>query len=257
VAEDPKEQSITTDTAIVENEGEKKKRRRNKKPSASKESVMDNRWKDVKIMAKKDWKRLRNKYLDTQRKKFKEIKKQLMLGRRKEEPNKKKIVPMKKVTSPQNMNFYGAQTEPVPVPEPVCAPVKEVNKAMMQKPLFSFEPGLIVNIKFREPCVDIKDFKDELRQFSYVKYIDVKEGDMETFVRVENCKFANLLVKQYSSADYQSAHILSGELETQYWDKILKDRENKLNKTVKVKQYRGREKIIKKAAVHIHFEEDE
>jgi La-related protein 7 len=245
---------------VAESETEKKKRKRRKKPVTAKESIQDTRWKDMKIMAKRDWKRLRNKYLDAQRKKFKEIKKQLMLGRRKEEPVKRKAVPVKKVkTSPQNMNFYGAlpQQEAAAQPESACVATKQVNKAMLQKPLFSFEPGLIVNVKFRESCVDVKDFKDELRQYPYVKYVDVKEGDMETFVRVDKPASANLLVKQYSSADYQSALILSGESETNYWDKILKDRENKLNKTVKVKQARGRDKIIKKAAVHVHFDDDE
>lgn len=43
-----------------------------------------------------------------------------------------------------------------------------------------------------------------------------------------------------------------------YWDKILRDREEKLSKTVKIKQ-RGRNKLLKKAekelGKHIKFDE--
>lgn len=132
----------------------------------------------------------------------------------------------------------------------------EESAATAKRPLFSFEPGLIVSIKFREPCVDVKDFRAELKQYPYVKYIDLKEGDFEAFVRVDTPASAVALVKEYCSAEH-SAQILSGEQEQQYWDKMMRDREDKLNKRVKTERIRGRTKLIRKINSHIKFDDDD
>lgn len=155
--------------------------------------------------------------------------------------------------SSPRVNFYGALTDEEAAAE---ATKLEEQELPIKQPLFSFEPGLIVNVKFRVPCANVKDFKAELKQYSYVKYIDLKETDMETFVRVDKPSSANQLVKEYNSAEY-SAQILSGETEKSYWDKIKQDREDKLNKKVKVEKVRGRTKLMKKVNTHIKFDEDD
>lgn len=159
----------------------------------------------------------------------------------------------KAVKSSPRVNFYGALTDEEAAAE---ATKLEEQDQQSKKPLFSFEPGLIVNIKFRVPCANVKDFKTELKQYSYVKYIDLKEGDMEAFVRVDKVGSANQLVKEYSTAEH-SAQILSGETEKSYWDKIKQDREDKLNKKVKVERLRGRTKLLKKVNTHIKFEDED
>lgn len=156
--------------------------------------------------------------------------------------------------SSPRVNFYGALTD-----EEVAAEANKLEEQEQQAvklPLFSFEPGLIVNIKFRVPCANVKDFKAELKQYPYVKYTDLKEADMEAFVRVDKPSSANQLVKEYSSAEY-SAQILSGETEKTYWDKIKQDRDDKLSKKVKVEKLRGRTKLMKKVNTHIKFDDDE
>lgn len=232
-----------------------------KKKSKNATTVTEDKVFDMKIMSKREWKRLRNKYLNLQRTRFKEIKQKLQAGRKQQEKKQQKKKPaptppaktLIKNASPRKINFYGAlpfdrksgSDDNIDDPLPLNPP---------KKPLFSFEPGLIVNIKFQEPLVDIKEFKQEVKALTFVKYIDVKEGQSEAFVRVDKFASANQLVKYYASSEYQT-QILSGEVEQLYWQKIMSDREQKLNKTVKVKQVRGREKLSKKISQHIRFDE--
>lgn len=231
--------------AKVEDESKETQKRKKKKKVAK--NPTDKIF-DLKIMSKREWKRLRNKYLNLQREKIKEIKQKLQAGRKKQEPKPKAVVKIK--TSPRKINFYGAMQDRRSGSEDNMEEVPA-----LKKPLFSFEPGLIVNLKFQVPCVDVKDFKAELKQFNYVKYVDVKEGELEAFVRVDKVASANQLVKFYTNSEYQ-VQILSGEVEQKYWSKMLDDREKKFSKSVKLKQPRGREKLAKKIAAHIRFEEE-
>uniref|UniRef100_A0A182TCI4 XRRM domain-containing protein n=1 Tax=Anopheles maculatus TaxID=74869 RepID=A0A182TCI4_9DIPT len=170
-------------------------------------------------------------------------------------------IAIKSIKSSPRVNFYGA----MPVDEehteveganPLQSDQPEESAAIAKRPLFSFEPGLIVCVKFREPCVDVKDFRAELRQHAYVKYIDLKEGAFEAFVRVDKPGSANALVREYNSAEH-AAQILSGEQEQQYWDKMMRDREDKLNKRVKTERVRGRTKLIRKINSHIKLDDDD
>lgn len=237
------EEKVDPEAAAAANTQKKKR-----KPKKNKLKEPSDKIYDMKIMSKREWKRLRNKYLNLQREKIKEIKQKLQVGGRKKPETAKKV--KIKTTSPRKINFYGAMQDRRSGSEDN---VEEV--PALKRPLFSFEPGLIVSLKFQAPCVDVKDFKGELKQFNYVKYVDLKEGDLEAFVRVDKVASANQLVKFYSNGEYQP-QILSGEVEQIYWNKMLLDREKKLSKSVKLKHPRGREKLNKKIASHIRFEDN-
>ncbi|XP_058059466.1 la-related protein 7 [Anopheles bellator] len=252
--------------------GKKKCRQRKGCSTMQKELQLDDKVYELKIMTKKEWRRLRNKYLNLQRDEaiklkrlFAQSEKHHQRGQSKSNASgvgngKSGSGGMKSIKSSPRVNFYGAM--PVDEEHPGAEgcndepEVTETSAAMSKHPLFSFEPGLIVGIKFREPCVDIKDFRAELRQYAYVKYVDLKEGDFEAFVRVDSKTNANALVQEYNSAEH-SALILSGELEQQYWHKMLRDREDKLNKRVKTEKVRGRTKLIRKINSHIKFDDDD
>ncbi|XP_053694179.1 la-related protein 7 [Sabethes cyaneus] len=238
----------------------KKKRRRRRGPSGIKKEIQqDDKVYELKIMPKKEWKRLRNKYLNLQREEAKKLKKLFGQPNKFNKPSKTRTPNQtpahvaKTIKSSPRVNFYGALTDEEAAAEAIKL---EEQDQQSKQPLFSFEPGLIVNVKFRIPCANIKDFKAELRQYAYVKYIDLKEGDMEAFVRVDSPSSANQLVKEYNSAEH-SAQILSGETEKDYWDKIARDRDDKLNKKVKVEKVRGRTKLMKKVNTHIKFDDDD
>ncbi|XP_029720126.2 la-related protein 7 [Aedes albopictus] len=241
-------------------EAKKKRRRRKGISGVKKEIQQDDKVYELKIMTKQEWRRLRNKYLNLQRAEAKKLKKLFSNSRKSSKPNQTRIpnasAPSSKtVKSSPRVNFYGALTDEEAAAE--ATKLEEQEQQAVKQPLFSFEPGLIVNIKFRVPCANVKDFKAELKQYPYVKYTDLKEADMEAFVRVDKPSSANQLVKEYNSAEY-GAQILSGETEKSYWDKIKRDREDKLNKKVKVeKKLRGRTKLMRKVNTHIKFDEDE
>ncbi|XP_005183867.2 la-related protein 7 [Musca domestica] len=262
-------------------ESKKKKRRKRKKKSKSEEKLKrkaelntDVSYYELKILPKKDWKRLRNKYLNLQREKVAELKrkawreqqeiKQQNKDNVKDEnssqiPNKtqkKKSKESKHKLQKMNMNFYGAAAEEEPPAKILATDKAQQNPALERAPLFGYEPGLIVEMSFLEPCVNIKEYKADMRQYPSVKYIDIKEGAMKAYLRLETAQLAKEFVQKISCAEYQ-CQILSGETESAYWQKIEKDREQKLNKQVKVPQKRGREKVKKLISKHIRFGDDD
>uniref|UniRef100_A0A336LYV2 La-related protein 7 n=1 Tax=Culicoides sonorensis TaxID=179676 RepID=A0A336LYV2_CULSO len=252
--DEPEENKSELKTTSESKTSQKKKKTKTVTP-ITEEKVFD-----MKIMPKREWKRLRNKYLNLQRERFKEIKQKLQAGRKQQEKKQEKKKPAPtpskatiKTSSPRKINFYGALPFDKKSGSDENTDDQEV-PSRLKKPLFSFEPGLIVNIKFQEPLVDVKEFKQELKNLYFIKYIDVKEGDPEAFVRVDKFASANQLVKFYANSDYQT-QILSGEIEQLYWQKMIKDREQKLNKNIKPNKMRGREKLSKKIAQHIRFDE--
>ncbi|XP_023298021.2 la-related protein 7 [Lucilia cuprina] len=270
------------DDQMVE-EGLKKKKRKRKKKSKTTESLKlkaelntDVAYYELKILPKRDWKRLRNKYLNLQREKVTELKRkawreQQELKQQKDaamvednnslpagqqEQKKHSKTGNKHKLQKMNMNFYGAAEEEPPTKVSISEKVPQQNPALERTPLFSYEPGLIVEISFLEPCVNIKEFKADMRQYNSVKYVDVKEGAMQAFLRLESSQKAVEFMQQISCAEYQ-CKILSDEAEANYWQKIEKDREQKLNKQVKIPQKRGREKVKKLITKHIRFGDDD
>uniref|UniRef100_A0A182LYR1 Uncharacterized protein n=1 Tax=Anopheles culicifacies TaxID=139723 RepID=A0A182LYR1_9DIPT len=254
----------------VDGGGKKKCRQRKGCSIIKKELQLDDKVYELKIMTKKEWRRLRNKYLNLQKQEAKKLKRLFQQTNKHPKRGHPKattsnpgrgIAAIKSIKSSPRVNFYGAmpvdeEQGEIDGPNALQPEVPEESVAIAKRPLFSFEPGLIVSVKFREPCVDVKDFRTELRQHAYVKYIDIKEGTFEAFVRVDKPASANALVREYNSAEY-SAHVLSGEQEEQYWDKMMRDREDKLNKRVKTERIRGRTKLIRKINNHIKFEDDD
>ncbi|XP_055680438.1 la-related protein 7 [Lutzomyia longipalpis] len=220
-----------------EDEGKEKKQTRRKRHKSRKKTSTDrDAIFDLKIMTKKEWKRLRNKYLNLQREKFREAKIALQGANGQRNTQKSPALTISK--SPGSMNFYGE-----PQPEPNTG--------------ISMAKGLIVELKLAEPLVDVKDFKAELRQYDFVKYVDVKEGTTVAYVRVDSPESAEDLVRRFTDPE-RAATVLTGDAEEAYWQKIAQDRDAKLKKTVKVdKPKRGREKIKKKISQHIFFGEDE
>lgn len=112
---------------------------------------------------------------------------------------------------------------------------------LLKKPLFEFEPGVIVKVNFDSPCVDVPDFKAEMRQYPCVQYVDLREGQTAAYVRVDNARSAPTIIKQCAPNRCQ---ILTGEPEMAYWNKITHDREQKLTKVVRVRRSKGKKKLI-------------
>ncbi|KAJ8675774.1 hypothetical protein QAD02_011560 [Eretmocerus hayati] len=207
----------------------KKKKKRKKKKNHDACEALTAEDLGLQVMSKRDWKKLRNKYLDLQKLKMKQLKQHMRNARWNQWGDRYKH---------ENDHDENA--------------IKKENPASK----LEFTPGVIVKIELKEACVNPKEFKAELKSNSNVKYIDVKEGSNVAFVRCDSSDSATALAQK--PCEEKSFKILSGDEEKLYWDKILQDRQEKIGGKVRIKQ-RGRQKLLKKAekelGKHIKFEE--
>lgn len=150
-----------------------------------------------------------------------------------------------------NMNFYGAGVSEADDNKLAGRPE---DAAQERSPLFKYEPGLIVECTLHEVCSNVKEFKADMRQYTDIKYVDIKEGDQVAHLRMATPNASEELLRQLNCAEMQ-LKVLRGQPEKQYWQKIEQDREAKLTKKVRVQQKRGREKVSKLLATHIKFDD--
>lgn len=140
---DLKSDKETTEAEETEQEGEnkeksEKKKKKRKKRHAKSEGV-DVTEMGIQVMAKQDWKRLRNKYLTLQRQKMQQLKQHLRKTRR---------------------NQWGANSERKEyyAPEPLLPKKMETDDKPKSKGV-GFVPGAIVKLTMNEPCADPQAFK--------------------------------------------------------------------------------------------------
>ncbi|XP_068444378.1 la-related protein 7 [Clinocottus analis] len=131
-----------------------------------------------------------------------------------------------------------------------------------------FTSGVIMKITDSKPLPGRKFIKDALSKIAPVAYIDTLDGDVEGYIRFHTPEDAKVVSE--AKAELQKEHswkaeILAGDHEQRYWQKILVDRQVKLNRPREKK--RGTEKLISKAEKiilarakeahkHIRFQED-
>lgn len=169
---------------------------------------------------------MRNRYLDLQRKKMKELKTYL---------HKSKF-------SRQN---YIPQENPE-------QPKSEEGIQKMEK--LEFIPGVIVKVKLPEPCINLKKLKNEVKATSlHIKYVDIPSTGEEIFLRFDDKESA----AEYCEKEFlDDSHVLEGDEEISYWDKLNNDRDAKFKKSNK--KQRGKDKLLKRAekrlAQHMRFE---
>ncbi|OXU22748.1 hypothetical protein TSAR_002253 [Trichomalopsis sarcophagae] len=213
-----------------EGEPEKKKKKKRKRKHHASYEVLQTVDMGLQVMGKKDWKKLRNKYLELQRAKMKQLKQNIKRAR---------------------WNQWGDKGKMETEQEETTGTKKENTASGLE-----FIPNVIVKIELNEPCIDPKSFKAELRSnSSNIKYVDVKEGSHEAYVRCDSSEAAAALAQK--SNEEKNLRVLTGDEEIYYWDKITRDREEKIGNKVRVNQ-RGRNKLLKKAekelGKHIRFD---
>ncbi|XP_027758971.1 la-related protein 7 isoform X2 [Empidonax traillii] len=124
-----------------------------------------------------------------------------------------------------------------------CAPPAKANTMGPQ-----FVSGVIVKIISTEPLPGRKHIKDALAVLAEVAYVDMLEGDTECHVRFKTPEDAQTVLKSHKEIQIKNDckfEILTGDNEQRYWQKILVDRQAKLNQPREKK--RGTEKLIAKA----------
>ncbi|KFQ30919.1 La-related protein 7, partial [Merops nubicus] len=108
-----------------------------------------------------------------------------------------------------------------------------------------FVSGVIVKIISTEPLPGRKQIKDALAVLADVAYVDMLEGDTECHVRFNTPEDAQIVVKSHKEIQIKNNwkfEVLTGDNEQRYWQKILVDRQAKLNQPREKK--RGTEKVI-------------
>ncbi|KYN17915.1 PREDICTED: la-related protein 7 [Trachymyrmex cornetzi] len=215
---------------IEETSDERKKKKNRKKRSKIQDNDICSKI-GLQIMAKSDWKRLRNRYLDLQRYKMKQLKVHL----RKAEVERDGII----------KNGYHDKTGQTNTLHNKLKHEND-NETLEEKSCgrVNYAPGIIVKIEMDEPCTDTQSFKMELKDNNSIKYVDVIADSCEAYIRCDTAEAAQTFAQQ----SYEGRHltILEGDEEKLYWDKIAEDRMEKLSKKKRVKQ-RGRDKLLKRA----------
>ncbi|NXO11193.1 LARP7 protein, partial [Oriolus oriolus] len=124
-----------------------------------------------------------------------------------------------------------------------CAPPAKANTMGPQ-----FVSGVIVKIISTEPLPGRKQIKDALAVLAEVAYVDMLEGDTECHVRFKTPEDAQTVMKSYKEIQIKNNwkfEVLTGDNEQRYWQKILVDRQAKLNQPREKK--RGTEKVTCKS----------
>lgn len=247
---DGEEMDKAEETNAVDDVTTKKKKLRKHKRNQSKKKFIDERMMAMKVMKRSDWKKTRNAYLNLERQKAKEIKKILRDSYNKRNDHKNQQFPPASTSTKASpkISFYGSPNERS---DEAHEQATESIFESYQSGNLNFTPGCIVNIKFREPCVDSKEFKNEIKQFPCVEYVDILEGGSQCYIRVSQGTASHELIRHYSSCEYET-EILKDDLEKEYWKKIFDNREKKKrnkdnNKNAVVEKRhrkRGREKLV-------------
>ncbi|KGL83721.1 La-related protein 7, partial [Tinamus guttatus] len=111
-----------------------------------------------------------------------------------------------------------------------------------------FVSGVIVKIISTEPLPGRKQIKDALSMLAAVAYVDMLEGDTECHVRFRTPEDAQTVLKSHKELQIKNTwkfEVLTGDHEQRYWQKILVDRQAKLNQPREKK--RGTEKVSSKS----------
>jgi len=226
-----KDEDIDKGEGVGKNDEKKSKRKRKRKnhdqdSSRNNNSGAGDLLSVLQIMPRTEWKRLRNKYLNLQRKNMAHSKMRL-----KQFHDRQKN---KRFSNHEEKADYYDQDE-------------EDHEA--GKPKIEFTTGIIVKFEVNDPIEDEKKVKQRIKAaiMEPVNYVDVKIGATEYHVRCAHPEMAKTLS---NAKILGQSTILEGEEETAYWEKIKQDREAKLSGKVKTKnnskKMRGQDRLVKK-----------
>ncbi|XP_049741448.1 la-related protein 7 isoform X1 [Elephas maximus indicus] len=184
----------------------------------------------LRVLSKNEWMDLKKEYLALQKASMASLKKTISQIKSESEME----------TDHGEPNKSGMKNEKTNSEE--CRP-QEVNAMGPQ-----FVSGVIVKIISTEPLPGRKQVRDTLAAISEVVYVDLLEGDTECHVRFKTPEDAQAVINACTEIKKKHSwklEVLSGDHEQRYWQKILVDRQAKLNQPREKK--RGTEKLITKA----------
>lgn len=216
--EEKRRRKETTDLrAASEGESDKKKKRKRRK-KGKKEPFK------LRVMSKKEWTELKREYLGHQRASMASLKQQL------------------KVRQTQISSSAAAETS-----EPAQAHGQQTGGKEAKGPVIrsapEFIPDVIVQIK-SDVGMYYKQLKEQIEPGINIAYVDVKDNQLSGHVRCKDVDSARRLAAV--SIPHCTLTLVQGDAEKAYWDKMVQDRESKLNNTKRRKK-RGASKLLDRA----------
>ncbi|XP_053423524.1 la-related protein 7 isoform X2 [Nycticebus coucang] len=187
----------------------------------------------LRVLSKSEWMDLKKEYLALQKASMASLKKTISQIKSESEIETDGGVPPNSGTKDEKTNSKE------------CPPQEKVNTNTMGP---QFVSGVIVKIVSTEPLPGRKQVRDTLAAISEVVYVDLLEGDTECHARFKTPEDAQAVISAHTEIKRKHCwkiEILSGDHEQRYWQKILVDRQAKLNQPREKK--RGTEKLITKA----------
>ncbi|XP_045325975.1 la-related protein 7 isoform X1 [Leopardus geoffroyi] len=184
----------------------------------------------LRVLSKSEWMDLKKEYLALQKASMSSLKKTISQIKSESKMETNGVAP--------NSGIENEKTN-----SEECCPQEKVNATGPQ-----FVSGVIVKIISTEPLPGRKQVRDTLAAISEVVYVDLLEGDTECHARFKTPEDAQAVINAYTEIKKKhcwNLEILSGDHEQRYWQKILVDRQAKLNQPREKK--RGTEKLITKA----------
>lgn len=187
----------------------------------------------LRVLSKTEWMDLKKEYLALQKASMASLKKTISQIKLESEMDPDSAVSSKS----------GERNGKGEVSRPECCPQEKVTAQGPQ-----FVTGVIVKITSTEPLPGRKQVRDVLASISEVVYVDLLEGDTECHARFKTPEDAQAVMNAQTEIRKKNCwnlEVLSGDHEQRYWQKILVDRQAKLNQPREKK--RGTEKLITKA----------
>lgn len=213
------EKNLEEDENSTDEQKPKIKRKRKHKKKAVKHDVETY---GMHILSKKDWKKLRNKYLDEQKKRARELKCQLQQAKHRRFADES--------SHEETTDLELEETD-------------KVQHLAEDRARVQFSPGVIVKITLNIPIKKVKPFKNEIRSISNVQYVDIGDHYDEVYVR---CSSSHAAEEFVTSGKWPVMEILRGDEEQAYWKKVFADREEKMEKKIRMNKIRGKDKLKKK-----------
>lgn len=198
----------------------KRKRKKKHKERLKGEEVIP-----LRVLSKKEWLNLKQEYLMLQ---------------------KRCMTHLKKSVAQINLKSTDSDIMETKVNDNDASCKEMVKKEHVSGP--EFVSGVIVKISNDQPLPSKKSIKDALSEISAVAYVDFLDGDAEGHIRFKSPEDAKAVITARSELlkKYNwKLDLLSGDHEQRYWQKILVDRQAKLNRPREKR--RGTEKLISKA----------
>lgn len=166
----------------------------------------------MQVLSKSEWKVLRNKYLNLQRKYMKELKANVHSKR----------------------HLYNAIPEPA---KPAAELGTDENptdvKGTKDIPALEKVPGVFVKEVLSSPCLDVRLTKRTVRTNVHALHVEAKEGQCDITIRFDTAQAA----REYCENSSSCARVLSGVEEEEQWVRAEQSRANK--------RVRGKERLLK------------